>query len=351
MGCRLRRAMATGRRAIRGLDEALAAAIGALAAEQRADGEIPVTMRRRGEPAEGRPDRTLFATALAVPFLDFLAPPSETRIAAAARGFLRRERGRRDLARFWPRTHPRGASLPADLDDTAAMALALGALRPVRLRRLLLAQRDAWGRFHTWLLPRSPGVLARHPELSAAVPLLARRHPFWTRTEAARDDVDAGANAHAVAWLGDCPETASAASWLAELAAAGTEEEADRWHRLWGVRWLVARAAATVASLAPAAAALTDRIAVEADGLARAGEAADVALALAAGVVLGVPAGARAPLAERLLAEQNGEGRWPRAALWYGGARRTVDWGSAALTTALAAGALAAERQRRALSD
>ena len=324
----------------------LAAAAGRLAVEQRADGEIPVSLCRAGETGAGSPDRTLFASALAVPFLDSLAAsgaPRAAGLAAAARGFLRRERGRGDLVRFWPRSHPRGRALPPDLDDTAAVARALGARRPARLGRLLAAQRDGDGRLRTWLLPRSAVGLLRFPELLAALPLVSARHPFWTRSEAHRDDVDAGANAQALAWLGDRPELAAAAAWLCELARTGREEEADRWHRCWGVRWLIARAAGRAPSLAAAARALAARVGEEAGQIARAGAAADVALALATGAAVRAPAPARVTLAARLLAEQDAEGGWPRAGIWFGGPRRTVDWGSAALSTALAAGALAAE--------
>jgi hypothetical protein len=109
------------------------------------------------------------------------------------------------------------------------------------------------------------------------------------------------------------------------------------------VRWLIARAAGRAPSLAAAAPALAARVGEEAGELTRAGAAADVALALATGAAVGAPAPARVTLAARLLAEQDAEGGWPRAGIWFGGPRRTVDWGSAALSTALAAGALAAE--------
>jgi len=329
---------------------ALAAAAERLAAEQRADGEIPVSLRRAGEAGEGAVDRTIFATALALPFLDALAASGAARAAplpAAARRFLAGERGASGLLRFWPRDHPRGRALPPDLDDTAAAARALAPRRPERLARLLAAQRDPEGRLYTWLLPRSAAQLVRFPELAGALPLLAARHPFWRQSEARPGDVDAGANAQALAWLGDRPELAPAATWLAELVRTGREEEADRWHRLWGVRWLIALAAGRAPSLGAAARALAARVGDEAGELARAGAAADVALALATGAAVGAPAPARAALAARLLAEQDAGGGWPRAALWFGGPRRTVEWGSAALSTALAAGALAAELARR----
>jgi len=328
---------------------ALAAAARRLAAEQRADGEIPVSVARAGEAGEGGADRTLFATALALPFLDALAASGAAAapLPAAARRFLARERGAGALVRFWPRAHPRGRALPPDLDDTAAAARAVAPRNPARLARLLAAQRDPEGRLYTWLLPRSAGLLLRFPELAGALPLLAARHPFWTRSEARPDDVDAGANAQALAWAGDRPELAPAAAWLDALVRASREGDADRWHRPWGVRWLIALAAGRAPSLAAAARALAARVGDEAGELARTATAVDVALALATGAALGAPAPARAALAARLLAEQDAEGGWPRAALWYGGPRRTVDWGSAALTTALAAGALAAELGRR----
>lgn len=325
---------------------ALARALERVAAEQRDDGELPVEVRRAGQSA-GTPDPTVFATALLLPALAAAGAPRAAEIAAAGRRFLARQAGPGGLVRFWPRGHPRRAETPPDLDDSAAVALELG--RPARrLGRLLLSRRDPAGRLPTWLVPRSAVDLARFPQLVAAWPFARARHPFWTATEARPDDADAGANAQALALLGARPETAALASWLTGVVAGGAEESADRWHRAWGVRWLVARVADPgCAPLAAARRQLAARVERECAPLAAGGAAVDVAWALLVGARTGAAAAARAALAERLLAEQGSDGAWPRAALWYGGPRRVVDWGSAAATTALAAGALGAERALR----
>jgi len=329
------------------LSRALEAALARVAAGQRSDGELPVELRRVGEPAAVA-DRTVFATALLLPALAHARSERAAAILARGRGYLAGEVGWGGLVRFWPRGHPRRATLPADLDDSAAVAVAL-APRPSRpLARLVLARRGADGRFPTWLVPRSVLDVLRQPQLAGALPFRHPRHPFWTGTEARLDDADAGAQAQALLLLGARPETTAAARWLAGVVAAGEEERSDRWHRAWGVRWLVARAAAAgIPALAPARATLARRIETEAAALARDGEAVDVALALLAAAAIAAPGPARAPLAARLLAEQDGSGGWPRSPLWFGGPRRVVDWGSGEATTALAAGALAAELAAR----
>jgi hypothetical protein len=327
----------------RSLARALELALARVASGQRPDGELPVEVRRAGEPG-ATADRTLFATALLLPALAQARSAAAAAILARGQGFLAGEAGGSGLVRFWPRGHPRHADIPPDLDDSAAVALALAPRSSRRLARLLLARRGADGRFPTWLVPRSPLELLRFPGLAGALAFRDPRHPFWSRTEARPDDADAGAQAQALLLLGARPETTGAAGWLAAVVAAGPEERADRWHRAWGVRWLAARAAALgIPALAPARAALLLRLEAEAPALARGGEAVDVALAQLAASALSAPVSIRAPLVERLLAEQDGGGGWPRASLWYGGPRRVVDWGSAEATTALAAGALAAE--------
>lgn len=212
------------------LSRALDAALARVGAGQRPDGELPVELRRVGE-AGGAADRTVFATAMLLPALAHARGERAAAILARGRGFLAGQVGPGGLVRFWPNGHPRHAGIPPDLDDSAAVAVALAPDSSRRLARLVLARRGADGRFPTWLVPRSLFDLLRHPELAGALAFRAPRHPFWAGTEARPDDADAGAQAQALLLLGARPETTAAARWLAGVVEAGEEERRDRWHR------------------------------------------------------------------------------------------------------------------------
>lgn len=328
------------------LRAALAGALERLGTAPPGSGGVPLYFRLHDDAGEGVEDATVFGAALLAPLVGLAGDPRAAAWCRRAREFVLGERGRSGLVRFWPKGHPRRASVPPDLDDTAAAA-ALGAAPPGRLARLVLAFADSRGRLATWLYPRRRLDLARFPELATARRFADPGHRFWRETEADPADADAGANAQALAWLGDLPGTERAAAWLLEVSAAGAEEGADRWHRVWGVRWLVARAARRASALAPALPWLGKRVEREAEALASAGEALDVAFALAVAATIGSGDLARTRLAGRLLEEQAGDGSWPRAPLWWGGPKRRSEWGSAVATTAVAAGALGALLARR----
>lgn len=323
------------------LRAALDGALERLGSVPPGSGGVPLFFRLHDDAGEGVEDATVFGAALLAPLVARVADPRAAAWCRRARDFVQGERGRGGLVRFWPKGHPRHWSVPPDLDDTAAAA-ALCAAPPGRLARLVLALADSRGRLATWLYPRRLLDLVRFPELATARRFADPGHPVWRETEADPADADAGANAQALAWLGDRPGTERAAAWLLEVTAAGAEEGADRWHRVWGVRWLVARAAERARALAPARPRLAARVEGDLEALVSEGHALDVAFALAVAATTGSGDAACARLAGRLLEEQDGDGSWPRAPLWWGGPKRLAEWGSAVATTAVAAGALGA---------
>lgn len=331
--------------------QALSRALDFLLARQSASGELPVALWSAAEPRAAVPDATIFATALAVPALSAVDDPRAAALARGGARFLAGERLPGGVWRFWPRSHPRHCEIPPDLDDTCCAGAVVSRLGLARAARpeWLLAQRGDDGRFLTWMFPRSWRPLGAFLGLLGERRFRSARHRFWLDTEARRDDVDAGVNANVLLLLGDRPETAAAARWLVDLVARGAEEGSDKWHaRSWSVRYLVARAAAAgVGSLTPALTPLADRIAAEAAGIAADGDAVDLALA-AATAARCRQSSAPSPspeairvLVDALLERQRADGSWPEGAVWFGGPRRTVAWGSAELTTVFAVEALA----------
>jgi hypothetical protein len=255
----------------------------------------------------------------------------EFRRAGAARLVAAREPG--GVWRFWPAGHPRHDSIPPDLEDTACAALALAGagVDPEVDPRLFATLRGGDGRFRTWIV-------------SDGSPFADADHPFWRDTEARPDDVDAGANAQAVALLaarGVDDSWRGAAAWLLGVARGGGEEAADKWYRSAPfVRYLMSRAADAASALAPARAAIA--AAIQAVPATAGGSAPELAVTLTTAISCGVDAPVVAALAARLLALQEEDGGYPRAPVWYGGPKRSVDWGSRELSTIFALEAIAA---------
>jgi len=94
------------------------------------------------------------------------------------------------------------ANIPADTDDSAMCALALGSDHPVvaRTRATIASTLLPDGRFPTWF------------------------EPGWAPA------VDAVPNANVIALLGEVPETPTAIAWLDEVVASGREVESSAYY-------------------------------------------------------------------------------------------------------------------------
>ena len=101
--------------------------------------------------------------------------------------------------------------LPQDLDSTALCSLVLGNHPWIFLERNLpaiLANRDEYGRFMTWVLAGDePDVVSRF-----------------------RIEADPVVNANVIAYLGDRPETKNAQRWLEGLIAEGRAKGSSKWY-------------------------------------------------------------------------------------------------------------------------
>ena len=212
--------------------------------------------------------------------------PLAQSIRSRSRSLLFRTMQPPGLWRYWPQ-------IPPDVDDTAICSLAVG----VRTLRLfcsnidsILANRDAEGRFLTWML--APGLPSFTPDICPVV------------------------NANAISYLGDRPETHAAQQWLETLVEERREvgqsrhypEPMNLYHALARASVLAAPA---FARLRPT---LISRIVERRDDCGLFGNAFYSALALAALDMLGAwqPEEMR-PTLEQLLAAQRPDGSWPGA--------------------------------------
>lgn len=326
---------------------ALDRAVSFLEASQLSTGELPIYASNDPTLASGASiDPSIFPNALAAWSLS--SWPQSNRVRDRICDFLTAEMHANGLWRHWPRSHPHHASLPPDLDDSscASLALARAGREAPDNRGILLANRDRQGRFFTWIAPRlrwsGPHHLALTWRQLAHVPTL---YLFFARTSAEPRDVDAVVNANTLFHLGRFDGEAAVVDFLVDALRGGRERHCDKWYENPFVIWyFLARALAGRSDEARAL--LIGKLAA-----AKPDNAMEAALSLNALVALG-----ERPDQDRvrdLLAGQQPDGSWPRAALYHGGRVRLPDgrfaephpdtprWGSEALTTAFVIEALA----------
>ena len=149
-------------------------------------------------------ERPAFITAYCLLALEYSREERARSICAAGRTYLA---GTVEYPGFWRYYR----HLPHDLDSTTLSSLVIGTHPWMLLGRnvpQILANRDAEGRFMTWLLTADePDVVSRF-----------------------RIEADPVVNANVIAYLGDRPETRDAQLWLESLMTEGDLEGASKWY-------------------------------------------------------------------------------------------------------------------------
>lgn len=361
-----------------GLAGAIDRGVSFLREAQLPSGEFRTLLASSPDFEEATFDSSPFVTAQVLHSLHGLDRPEVAAMARAGLRFLRRERNFGGLWRYYSRREWKHFRIPPDLDDTACAshAFPLYGERAPRNRWIFRRNRDARGRFLTWVEPgasdpafsplrlvRSLGDrLARRsvPERPAAFRGVER---FALETdEVPLDDVDPVVNANVLLYLGDGAGTEAVAPWLAEVVAGGPREPFSHYYRNpLALFYAIARAlAAGRESLAPLADAVVEktRALEESRELRRPGESGTpdrsgdpgepgtgsapgpLSVALAANVLAFLAPGDEAlpPMIERLLGLQREDGSWAVEAFYRGAIEC---WGSPELSTALALEALA----------
>jgi hypothetical protein len=262
------------------------------------------------------PDSSAFTTTFVLQALGQL--PAELRqglesTIEKALEFLVQEQDAAGLWRYWTQASPRRSLVPPDLDDTccASWVLARYGRGFKDSRALIAANRDAQGRFLTWIGPAE-----------------------------ADNDVDGVVNANVVLYLGSGPETAAACEYLSGLIES-PESELGSWYYPdpLALDYSVSRAAwHGVAPLRSCRERLLTRVA---DRCGAGGSRQDpLSSALAAATLMNCEAEVDLldSQMEVILASQCQDGSWPRWAFYSGPRRplpRSVWFGSEELTTAL----------------
>jgi hypothetical protein len=300
--------------------QAIHRAVAFLERSQLPSGELRVL-------AGGKPDPSIFPTALAAYSLSF-APPA-AKVRERALDFLIAEMDPRGLWKHWTHEHPHHHQLPPDLDDTscASLALARAGREFPDNRSLLRRNRNRRGLFYTWKLTLTQ---LRHPLVCFA---------FFTKTSAKPFDADAVVNANALHYLGDAPEVVE---HLLRVLRENREAHCDKWYENpFAVWYFFSRA---LHESAPEAGELIAKKLAA----ARPSNALEHALAICALRYCN-----RAADLSALLALQLESGGWPAAPLYHGGRARKRDgtfapphpdtprWGSEELTTSFCIEALA----------
>lgn len=315
-----------------------------LTSAQLPSGEFSSFATPLGAELDWNPDSSVFVTSLCILALQRVPSPDVDPLVDRARGLLRREQAHGPLWRFWTHDHDRHLEIPCDADDSACATLALASpADAARTRRLLLANRDRRGRFHTWFIPR--GVAATRPlwwRIAAEERRTrARREQFWEMTEATPDDVDVVVNANVLRCFGPSAPRA-AVDYVSDVVRTGRERVSDSWHRnefsCWysvadGLRRGVPYGTEVEAAVRDR---IGERVEAGTDGL----NALDAAQALSSLCAMGRPGRHGAALADALVASQTDDGGWPRSIFFYGGPKEVFAWGSEDLATASAIAAL-----------
>ncbi len=169
-----------------------------------------------------------FGTTFVISALAQLGGTGAGDMIARAAAFVRGEMEFGGVWRYHSRRQHKHARLPPDLDDTACASHALRlAGSPVPHNEwAFLANRDAAGRFRTWILPRRENrwdarfAVARslgtvQARLRASrVPVPAAEDPRFRVMHIDRDDVDPVVNANVVLYLGEREETRPAINFV-----------------------------------------------------------------------------------------------------------------------------------------
>lgn len=296
---------------------------------------------------EPRHDPSPFATAHILSSLADCANKESEQVIKRAAEFLRRQRLPGGLWKFWINGHPGFRNIPADLDDTSVVSLALrDAKIGVRQNRsVLLGNRDEEGRFFTWVQPRAQHLStpASWFYLSPLAKAILGQNEFFAVGEARADDVDSVVNANVVCWLVDAPEvTRAAVEWVLRVVDSREEVETDRYYQSrYALYYAMARALRRGVQFGRAVPVITSRIleALRDDGSIGSGIQET---ALAASALANCLGGSSVPgeMLDYLLARQSDDGSWPGEAFYYGGWSRDYCWGASELTTAFCVEAL-----------
>jgi hypothetical protein len=284
-----------------GIGEAIENAAEFLARRQKRSGEIPVHRSREPELQRVERDAAAFGTAITSLALRECRHPVVEQIVARANRYIAAQRRDDGTWSYWPKD----LRAPADADDTACCAMALGLADDARVAGRFEANRDTSGLFYTWF-------------------------------GQAANDVDSVVNANVLAYLGPC-RADRVVEYLIDLVLFDRERGSYRYYLdPAALHYAIARAMRTVPGLRLCEQALVGKL--RARLATPTGSILAVAQSFSALAMCG-----DAPDVDRLIEAQSPDGSWPVEAFYAGpepDGSLSMWYGSAELSTVLCLEAL-----------
>lgn len=297
-------------------------------------------------------DSSPFTTTFVLDALAHVRGAQVDDLVHKASAFLAAEMEFGGVWRYWSTRDHKHARLPPDLDDTACAshALEIAGRRAPRNAWAFLSNRDAAGRFRTWLLrnPRNRWDLRftvaralgdrQARKRVRSVPVPASEDARFRVMRIDPDDVDPVVNANVLLYLGERRETRSAIDFVADAVRNGPDGSSAFYEEPLALDHAVARA---FRHSVPALGALREPILARIQRRAAqpaALPALCAALALSALLTFDPGAPVAGELLRTILGAQRPDGGWDAYAFYN-------VWGSDELTTALCLEALARRRE------
>ena len=237
---------------------------------------------------------------------------------------------------------------PPDVDSSVCAAKVLQALGKTYPdnEALILANRHTSGLFYTWFTLRPSLVPIKDFWM---LNLRAFKHPvstflFWRNTEAGRYDIDAAVNANALFYFGYRTETIPIISYLLDIIDQEKEGDCDLWYRNpFTIYYFFSRTyKAGIVQMKPAAEKIVERIFKTSKPNGSFGESIlDTALGISTLLNCGINTSEMEAAVQYLIEQQKHSGSWPRWAVYYGGPKKRLCYGSEEMTTGFCLEALA----------
>jgi hypothetical protein len=266
-----------------------------------------------------RSDPAIFLATFVLHALRFIEDPRAVRLIESMRRFLKAEERENGIWRYRLTNDP--DPLPGDLDDTCCAAFELWGRAPASGEQppnvaIVLANRDEEGRFKTWLRPTD-----------------------------AHNDADAVVNANVLLYLGAREETMQAANFLIEAIEQGTEATAMHYYLdSLALYYAVSRAYHHgVVEFSRCRDTILTKTAARLEGEDM--DSLSLALGFCSLINYSIrPMESHPEMLARLVAQQQSDGSWPKAAFYSGPGppwEPQAWWGSAEMTTSFCVEAIA----------
>jgi hypothetical protein len=279
--------------------------------------------------------------------------PEVNQILEMAAAFLQYQSMRAGVWNNFTILNPLFPICPPDVDNTACASKVLQELNKgfQPNEEILLANRNKSGLFYTWFTFRPSLVPIKDFWL---LNLRALKRPlsyllFWRKTEAGRYDIDAAVNANVLFYLGWNEKTAPIVPYLLDIIDREKEGDCDLWYRNpFIIYYFISRNyEAGVQQLEPAKEKMIERLLKTAQNN---GAFGDGVLDTALGIITLINCGYYSPVLDAavqyLTGQQQSSGGWIRWAVYYGGPKKRLCYGSEEMTTGFCLEALSLYRKK-----